>query len=214
MKAILEVSKKHFLDYKKNYLIYFTISLLMLGIFYLGLQKNYSDLIYTALYAVISIPIFGMIIIKKSTFIYKATDIIFKKLRMIVMMVYPPIPVLILTLIYYQIRMYGWNVGEHEALYFALVSSFFGFIALLILMFAYLELNRWRPNWPVFFGKLSILALYVLVITVYPSFFHDPYTPTSFTPAPYYTEIVIAMIVLFVAHITTYILWAYTRVEY
>ena len=116
MIEILEVSKNHFIDYKRNYLIFVIISIVILGSFYLGLQKNYSDLIYTAFYAIIAIPVFGIIIVIKSTYLYKAIDITHKKLRMIAMIVYPPIPILILTLSYYQIRMYGWNVGDNEAL--------------------------------------------------------------------------------------------------
>ena len=208
MTEILEVSKKHFIDFKRNYLIFIIVSVVLIGLNYIFLQKNHSDLIYTALYAIIAIPIFGIIIINKSTYLSKAIDITQNKLRMAAMIVYPPIPIVLITLAYYQIRMQNWNVGDNEALYYALVSSFVGFLALLIVLFVFLELKRWMPNWPKLFGKTLILSLYILVILVYPIFFSGPYSP------PYYMEISIVMLILFISHITTYIIMAYSRMEY
>lgn len=209
MTEILEVSKKHFIDYKRNYLIIVIISLIVIGLIYLSFREYSNDIIYTAFYTIIAIPIFGIIIVNKSTNLYKAVDITHKRLRIIAMIIFPPIPVALITITYFQVRMIGRNIDNNEALFYGLFSSLTGFLALLVLVFIFLELKRWTPNWPVFFGKFAMLTLYFLVIFVYPVHFYRLYVP-----APYHSEITIVMIVLFITHITTYIIMAYSRMEY
>ncbi len=208
MTEILEASKKHFIDYKKNHLIIVIVSVISIGLIYLSFREYYNDIIYTAFYTIIAIPVFGIIIVNKSTNLYKAVDMTHKKLRMIAMIVFPPIPVALITITYFQVRMIDWNVGYNEALHYGLISSFVGFLALLILVFVFLELKRWIPNWPKLFGKILVLSLYFLVIFIYPFFFSGPYSP------PYYMVVGVVMLILFITHITTYIIMAYSRMEY
>lgn len=208
MKVILEVNKNHFIDYRVNYIIFFIVSVLLLILNYVFLQKFNSDIIYTAIYAIVAIPIFGIIILNKSTYLCKAEDIIYKKSKMAVIILYPSILVTLFTLFYYKIRMINFNVASSEPVYYTLLSSLVGVLALLIVIFVFLELKKWNHNWPIFFGNIGMLLLYLIIIIVYPMF-HSKYLPT-----PYYMELTVLMLILFVTHIVTQIFRTYSKIEY